>query len=144
MGSPRFVHALRLSIWATIICCASVVSAQAPDKQQPAVPSEKASAQQTPQRVRVSQKVAQQLVKKKVPPHYPEDARAEHIQDTVLMQVDIDREGRVEKVDLISGHPVRAPAAMEAVRKWKYKPFTLNGQAFPIETQVQINFTLSW
>lgn len=144
MASLRLARpVLTLSIWAVITCCALPISAQAPDTQQPVAPSQSTAVPRTPQRVRVSQKVAEQLVKRKVPPHYPDEARAEHVEGSVLMQVDIDREGNVEKAILISGHPLLAPAAIEAVQKWKYKAFRLNEQPFPIQTQVLINFTLS-
>ena len=128
------------------MCCAIAVSAQEPSGQQKSdssdASSQNRSESQTPHRPRVSREVAEQLVKKKVPPHYPDAARAQHVEGVVLLQVDIDREGIVEKVVLISGHPLLAPAAIEAVQEWRYKPFKLNGEPFPIETQVLITFSL--
>jgi protein TonB len=59
------------------------------------------------------------------------------------MQAEIDKEGNVEKLTLISGHPMLAPAALEAVKQWKYKPYLFNGQPVKVETQVIVNFTLS-
>jgi protein TonB len=44
---------------------------------------------------------------------------------------------------LISGHPLLAPAALEAVRQWKYQPYLLNGMPVVMETQVQVNFSLA-
>jgi TonB family protein len=96
----------------------------------------------TPQRVRVSSGVAQGLLVTKVPPQYPADARDQHIQGVVLLKVNIDKEGNVYKVELISGHPLLAPAAIEAVKQWKYKPYQLNGTPVEVETQVTVNFTL--
>lgn len=95
-----------------------------------------------PQRVRVSSGVAAGLLVSKVPPHYPEDAREARVQGTVLLKVNIDKEGNVYKTELISGQPLLAPAAIEAVRHWKYKPYLLNGAAVEVETQVQVNFVL--
>lgn len=95
-----------------------------------------------PTRVRVSSGVSQGLIVSKVPPEYPEDARDARIQGTVILQVKIDKEGNVYSVELISGHPLLAPAAIEAVRQWKYRPYLLNGNAVEVETQVQVNFTL--
>jgi len=96
-----------------------------------------------PQRVRVSSGVSQALLVKKVAPEYPEDARQQHIQGTVILQVRIDKEGNVYNADLVSGDPMLAPAAMEAVRQWKYRPYLLNGEAVEVETQVRVNFTLA-
>lgn len=75
-------------------------------------------------------------------PEYPSDAREQHIQGVVILKVNIDKEGNVYNVELISGHPLLAPAAMAAVRQWKYKPYLLNGMPVEVETQVQVNFVL--
>jgi len=97
----------------------------------------------TPQRVRVSQGVTQGLLLRKVPPNYPPLARQARIQGTVLLQAQISKEGNIENLQLISGHPMLAPAAIEAVKQWKYKPYLLNGEPVEVETQVQVNFTLA-
>jgi protein TonB len=52
----------------------------------------------------------------------------------------IDTNGNVKEVNLVSGHPMLAPAAMEAVKRWKYKPYLLNGQPVEIETLVVVTF----
>jgi TonB family protein len=96
-----------------------------------------------PQRVRVSSGVSQGLLVNKVSPEYPADAREQHIQGVVILQVNIDKEGNVNNVELISGHPLLAPAAIEAVKQWKYKPYLLNGEPVEVDTQVQVNFTLT-
>lgn len=96
----------------------------------------------TPQRIRVSSGVSQGLLVKKVAPLYPSDARDQNIQGTVLLQATIDREGNVSSLQLISGHPLLAPAAIEAVKQWKYRPYYLSGNPLEVETQIQVNFTL--
>ena len=96
-----------------------------------------------PQRVRVSSAVEERLSLKKVPPKYPQEAREDRIQGQVLLRVSVDKQGDVASVELISGHPVLAPAAIEAVRQWKYKPYLLNGQPVGVDTQVTVNFTLA-
>jgi TonB family protein len=96
-----------------------------------------------PIRVRVSQGVSVGLLIKKVNPQYPADARHAHVQGQVVMQVQIDKNGDVEKVSLVSGDPLLAPAAIEAVKQWKYKPYLLNQQPVAVDTQVIVNFTLS-
>jgi len=97
----------------------------------------------TPQRVRVSSGVQSGLLIRKVPPAYPPLARQARIQGTVILQAQISKEGNIENLQLISGHPMLAPAAIEAVRQWKYKPYLLNGEPVEVETQVQVNFTLA-
>ncbi len=96
-----------------------------------------------PERVRVSQGVSTGLLIKKVPPDYPADAREARIQGQVVLQALVDKNGDVEKLTLVSGHPLLAPAAIEAVKQWKYKPYLLNGQPVAMETWVTVSFQLS-
>ena len=97
----------------------------------------------TPQRVRVSQGVSTGLLVRKVQPNYPPLARQARIQGSVLLQAEISKDGSIENLRLISGHPMLAPAAIEAVKQWKYKPYFLNGEPVEVETQITVNFTLS-
>ena len=97
----------------------------------------------TPQRVRVSAGVSNGLVVKRVRPEYPDEAKRGRIQGTVLMHATISRAGDVASIELISGHPMLAPAAIDAVKQWKYKPYLLNGNAVEVDTEIQVNFTLS-
>lgn len=97
----------------------------------------------TPQRVRVSSGVQSGLLVRKVNPTYPPLARQARIQGTVVLQAQISKDGNIENLQLISGHPMLAPAAIEAVKQWKYKPYLLNGEPVEVETQVQVNFTLA-
>src|SRR5579863_2454934 len=97
----------------------------------------------TPQRVRVSSGVQSGLLVRKVNPTYPPLARQARIQGVVLLQAEISKEGNIINLQLISGHPMLAPAAIEAVKQWKYKPYLLNGEPVEVETQVQVNFTLA-
>src|ERR1035441_10741034 len=73
------------------------------------------------QRVRVSSGVATRLLIKKVQPNYPEEAKHAGIQGRVLLQAEISKDGAVQNLLLISGHTMLAQAAIEAVKKWKYK-----------------------
>jgi protein TonB len=97
----------------------------------------------TPQRVRVSSGVSSGLLIRKVSPTYPPLARQARIQGTVVLQAQISKDGSIQNLQLISGHPMLAPAAIEAVKQWKYKPYLLNGEPVEVETQVQVNFTLA-
>jgi periplasmic protein TonB len=97
----------------------------------------------TPQRVRVSQGVSQGLLVRRVNPTYPPLARQARIQGTVVLRAVISKDGSIENLQLVSGHPMLAPAAIEAVKQWKYKPYLLNGEPVEVDTEVQVNFTLS-
>jgi len=102
-----------------------------------------AAGQAVPQRVRVSESIGQAFIVKKVDPVYPPLARQARIQGSVILQVRINKSGDVESVQLFSGHPMLAPAAIDAVKQWKYKPYLLNGEPVEVETRVTVNFTLA-
>jgi protein TonB len=97
----------------------------------------------TPQRVRVSQGVSQGLLVRKVNPTYPPLARQARISGTVVLHAVISKDGSIENLTLVSGHPMLAPAAIDAVKQWKYKPYLLNGEPVEVDTEVQVNFTLA-
>lgn len=102
-----------------------------------------AAAQAVPQRVRVGSGVMSGLVVKKVQPAYPAEAKAQHIQGTVVLKAIIDKEGNVASLEVVSGHPMLVPPAIEGVKQWKYKPYLLNGDPVEVETQVTVNYTLA-
>ena len=97
----------------------------------------------TPQRVRVSQGVSQGLLIRKVQPVYPPLARQARIQGNVVLQAEISKDGTIENLRLMSGHPMLAPSAIEAVKQWRYKPYFLNGEPVEVETQITVIFSLS-
>ena len=92
------------------------------------------------QRVRVSQGVIKGLLSYRVEPAYPPLAKQARIQGVVVMTALIDKGGNVQNLQVVSGHPLLAPAAIEAVKQWRYKPFLLNGQPVEVETTVTVNF----
>ena len=89
-----------------------------------------------------SQGVSQALLIKRVQPNYPSEARLAHIQGDVLLKALIDRDGKIMDLTLVSGHPLLAPAALDAVKQWEYKPGLLNGQPVEIEAQITVTFDL--
>jgi len=97
----------------------------------------------TPQRIRVSQGVSAGLKVRDVKPNYPPLARQARISGTVVLHALISKDGSIENLTLISGHPMLAPAAIDAVKQWKYRPYLLNGEPVEVETEVQVNFTLA-
>jgi TonB family protein len=96
-----------------------------------------------PQRVRVSQDVSQGLLIHRVQPMYPPLARQARIQGAVILQAEIGKDGTIENLRLISGHPLLVQAAMDAVKQWRYKPYFLYGEPVAVETQITVNFTLA-
>ncbi len=105
--------------------------------------SKPSTSQDFAQRVRVSSGVSTGLLVTKVQPQYPDDAKRARVQGQVVLQALIDKNGDVEKLTLVSGHPLLVPAAIEAVKQWKYKPYLLNGEPVKVETQIVVNFQLS-
>jgi protein TonB len=61
----------------------------------------------------------------------------------VVIKAFISRAGAIERTELLSGPPLLARAALDAVRQWKYRPYYLNGEPVEVETQVTVNFVLN-
>jgi len=95
------------------------------------------------QRVRVSQGVTAGLVIHKVQPNYPPLAKTARVQGTVQLAAIIGKDGTIQNLHVISGHPLLTQAALDAVKQWRYKPYVLNGEPVEVDTTIQVNFTLS-
>ena len=67
-------------------------------------------------------------------------AKIARIQGDVVLHILIDKQGHVAKVKQKSGHPILIQAAIDAVNKWDYQPFLLNGQPTDVETFVTVRF----
>jgi protein TonB len=96
-----------------------------------------------PQRVRISGGVTRGLLIKRVEPTYPPLARAARVQGDVILTAVISVNGEIENLQLVSGHPMLVPAAITAVKQWRYKPYLLNGQPVEVETTITVIFSLS-
>ncbi len=94
------------------------------------------------QRIRVSGEVAAAKLTHQETPEYPPLAKTAHIQGIVRMEVVIDKDGTVEDIKVLSGHPLLIESALEAVSRWRYKPTYLNGKPVEVMTQVEISFQL--
>ena len=94
------------------------------------------------QKLRVSSGVAQGQLLSLVNPQYPSAARQERVEGTVVLQALIGKDGSVQKLTVVSGPNMLTKAAMEAVKQWRYKPFTLNGESVEADTQINVNFKL--
>jgi periplasmic protein TonB len=97
----------------------------------------------TPTRIRISQGVTRGLLIHREEPTYPALARAARVQGDVVLSAVIDTNGQIQNLQLVSGHPMLVPAALAAVKQWRYKPYLLNGQPVEVETTITVIFTLS-
>ena len=79
----------------------------------------------------------------KVQPLYPPLARQTRISGTVRLHAIIAKNGTVEQLEVISGHPLLVQSALDAVRQWKYQPTTLNGEAVEVDTTIDVIFSLN-
>ncbi|MGB8010267.1 MAG: energy transducer TonB [Terriglobales bacterium] len=79
----------------------------------------------------------------RVQPLYPALARMARVQGSVELQAIISKNGTIENLVVLRGHPLLAAAAVEAVRQWRYRPYLLNNEPIEVETEITVNFTLS-
>ncbi|MGD0667367.1 MAG: M56 family metallopeptidase [Bryobacteraceae bacterium] len=79
----------------------------------------------------------------KVDPVYPPLAKQAKIQGTVELSAVIGKDGRVQNLKVVSGHPLLVQAALDAVKNWVYRPTLVNGEPVEVKTSIQINFTLA-
>jgi periplasmic protein TonB len=94
-------------------------------------------------RVRISGGVTKGMLIHREEPTYPTLARAARVQGDVVLSAIIDTNGQITNLQLVSGHPMLVPAALAAVKQWRYKPYLLNGQPVEVETTITVIFTLS-
>ena len=80
---------------------------------------------------------------RKIVPTYPPLARAARIEGQVTLQAVISKQGAIENLRVLAGHPMLVPAAIEAVRQWRYRPYILNNEPVEVETQIIVNFSLA-
>lgn len=97
----------------------------------------------TPKRLRVSTGISEGMLVQKIEPQYPVIAQRAHVQGTVQLKAIISREGAIENLQLVNGHPLLVQAAIDAVKQWRYRPYVLNGEPLEVETIVNVNFHLN-
>ena len=78
-----------------------------------------------------------------VAPEYPDDARRARVQGTVVLEAVVSGEGTVSQVNVVSGPEALSPAALEAVRWWRYEPYSVNGQPATVATTIAVDFRLA-
>lgn len=91
----------------------------------------------------VSQGVTEGLRIREIAPVYPKLAQVAGIQGEVQLSAVIGRDGQIERLQVLSGHPMLVRAALEAVRQWRYRPYYLNGEPVEVATQITVKFVLA-
>ena len=91
-------------------------------------------------KLRTSEDVARTKLIKKVDAIYPEGARNKHIKGPVVFIIVIDKQGNVVNAKPVSGKPELVEAGVAAVKQWKYKPTTINGELVEVETRATVKF----
>lgn len=95
-----------------------------------------------PHSVQVPGSIMQQHLLHRVDPEYPADAEKAKVEGLVVLSASIAPDGTVKNVAPVSGAPLLAQAAVNAVRWWRFQPYAVNGQAVPVETTIEIDFQL--
>ena len=95
-----------------------------------------------PAHIRVGGNVMSAKVRVRPKPVYPALAKQGHIEGVVQLHALIGKDGAVENLSVISGHPLLVPSAIEAVHQWVYEPTMLNGEPVGVETEIDVNYTL--
>jgi TonB family protein len=145
MTAARFAYriacAMKLTQWiaaAMLLGLSLPAIAQAEQPQ----PDQKKTERKGPARMSVSPGVAEGLKTHDEAPVYPVEAKAKGIRGNVVLKATIDTTGKMSELKLIEGDPVLAKAAIEAVKKWRYRPYLLDGKPVTVETTITVRFVL--
>src|ERR1700756_5268314 len=88
----------------------------------------------------VPEDYADDQVVHRVHPSYPKQARARKLHGAVVLQAIINKQGKVDSLQLVSGDPLLAQAAADAVKQWRNKPYWHNGEAADFQTRISVDF----
>jgi protein TonB len=94
-------------------------------------------------RITIGGNVQQAKLVRQPKPVYPPLAKQARISGVVHLAAVISKDGTIQDLKVISGHPLLIPSALEAVKQWVYQPTLLNGEPVEVSTQIDVNFTLS-
>jgi protein TonB len=90
--------------------------------------------------VNLPESAARELLAQPVDPEYPAAARAVGLRGSVVLQVLIGRDGAVQDAKFLQGSLVFARAAVDAVKQWRFKPYSMNGRAVSVQSVITLNF----
>jgi periplasmic protein TonB len=96
-----------------------------------------------PQRIRVGGQVENAKLIYHPNPEYPPLAKMARIQGTVRLEAIIAKDGTIQDLKVLSGHPLLVKSALDAVKQWRYQPTLLNGEPVEVVTEIDVNFTLA-
>ena len=82
-------------------------------------------------------------VESRVTPVYPIEAKQRKIQGAVVLHAVISKEGRIDTLTVVSGPKELQASAIDAVSKWVYKPYVINGEPTEVETTITVNYTFA-
>jgi periplasmic protein TonB len=108
----------------------------------PPPPVKEAPKAVTPKSIRVGGQVMAAKLIRQPRPVYPPLAKQARVSGTVRFNAVIGKDGTIQNLTLVSGHPLLVPSAQEAVRQWVYQPTLLNGEPVEVVTVIDVNFTL--
>ncbi len=94
-------------------------------------------------RIKVGGNVTAAKIINRTAPNYPALARQTRISGTVRLHAIIAKDGTVQQLEVLSGHPLLVQAALDAVRQWRYQPTLLNGEPVEVDTTVDVIFSLN-
>ncbi len=92
--------------------------------------------------VAVSENIAEEHLLERIEPDYPESAREQHLQGTVILNIQVGKNGRVRGLSRISGDSQLTLLAAKAVRRWKFTPLVRDGSPVDFDSQITLNFAL--
>jgi TonB family protein len=101
------------------------------------------AAQTLPNSVAIGVAEGEQHLFTKIEPVYPQLAKQARIEGKVVLNVTVSAQGTVEKVARVNGHPLLLPAAIDAVKQWRYTPFLRNGAPVQAMVAVEVVFSLA-
>lgn len=93
--------------------------------------------------IRVSSQIQAAKILRRIQPVYPQLALTARISGIVRLQAVIAVDGTIAELNVIEGHPLLVRAAIAAVSQWRYRPTVLNGIPVPVDTRIEVNFTLA-
>lgn len=96
----------------------------------------------TPRRITVGGNVQAARLVNRVQPVYPPLARQTRISGTVKLHALIGKDGAVQHLEVLSGHPLLVQSALDAVKQWRYQPTLLNGDPVDVDTEIDVIFSL--
>jgi periplasmic protein TonB len=93
--------------------------------------------------VRIGGNVQAAKLVNRITPIYPPLARQTRISGTVRLHAIISKDGSIQQLEVLSGHPLLQQAALDAVRQWRYQPTLLNGEPVEVDTTIDVIFSLN-